>query len=113
MRCRSVGRGMDTPDNAIGGVVRVPDELPTSVASETNASNGSLRVIDVMAAMKGSDSNLVETSSLDQTQDCILLLWRRDSIIVPSTKINWRSEKIRARLALRVSVAQVIFVDTG
>jgi len=66
-----------------------------------------------MAAMKGSDSNLVETSSLDQTQDRILLLWRRDSIIVPSAKINWRSEKIRAWLAPRISVAQVILIDTG
>jgi hypothetical protein len=66
-----------------------------------------------MTAMKGSDSNSVETSSLDQTQDSVLLVWRRDSIIVSSTKINWRPEKIRARLAPGVSVAQVVFVDTG
>jgi len=72
-----------------------------------------LRVIDVMTTMEGSYFNSVETSSLDQTQDRVLLLWRRHSIIVPSTKINWRPEKIRARLAPRVSVAQVIFVDTG
>jgi len=76
-------------------------------------SKGSLRVIDVMISMEGSDFNSVKTSSLDQTQDSILLLWRRDSIIVPSTKINWRSEKIRTRLAPGVSVAQVVFVDTG
>jgi hypothetical protein len=31
-----------------------------------------------MAAMEGSDSNAVETSSLDQTQDNVLLLWGRD-----------------------------------
>jgi hypothetical protein len=66
-----------------------------------------------MTAMEGSDSNSVETSSLDQTQDSVLLLWRRDSIIVPSTKINWRPEKIRTRLAPGVSVAQMVFVDTG
>ena len=47
--------------------------------------NRGLRIIDLMAAMEGSDSNSVETSSLDQTQDSVLLLWRRDSIIVPST----------------------------
>ena len=76
-------------------------------------SKGSLRVIDVMTAMEGSDFNSIKTSSLDQTQDSVLLLWRRHSIIVPSTKINWRSEKIRARLAPGVSVAQVVFIDTG
>jgi hypothetical protein len=66
-----------------------------------------------MATMEGSDSNSVETSSLDQTQDRVLLLWRRHSIVVPSTKINGRLEKICARLAPGVSVAQVVFVDTG
>src|SRR5258708_5996691 len=76
-------------------------------------SKGSLRVIDVMTAMEGSNSDSVETSSLDQTQDRVLLLWRRDSIVVPSTKINWRPEKICARLAPRVTIAQVVFVDTG
>src|SRR5262249_9887764 len=50
--------------------------------------------------------------SLHQTQGSVLLLCRRDSIIMPSTKINWCSEKIRARLAPGVSVAQVVFVDT-
>src|SRR5215470_595343 len=76
-------------------------------------SNGSLRVIDFMAAMERSDFKSVETSTLDQTQNSVLLLWRRHPIIVPSTKINWRSEKIRARLAPRVSVAEVVFIDTG
>jgi hypothetical protein len=66
-----------------------------------------------MAAMECSDFDSVETSTLDQTQNSVLLLWRCDPIIVPSTKINWRSEKIRAWLAPRVSVAEVVFIDTG
>ena len=67
-------------------------------------SKGSLRVVDVMIAMEGSNFDSVETSSLDQTQHSVLLLWRGHSIIVPGTNINWRSEKIRARLAPRVTV---------
>jgi hypothetical protein len=58
-----------------------------------------------MIAMEGSNFNSVKTSSLDQTQDSVLLLWRRHSIIVPSTKINWRPEKIHTRLAPGVSIA--------
>jgi hypothetical protein len=75
--------------------------------------NRGLRIIDLMAATEGSDFNAVETSSLDQTQDSVLLLWRRHSIIVPGTNVNWRIKKVCAGLTSRISVTKVVFIRAG
>src|SRR5882672_5523748 len=53
-----------------------------------------LRIIDLMAATKSPDSNPLKAGSLDRTHDGVLLLQGRDSILVPSTNVNWRIKKV-------------------
>ena len=66
-----------------------------------------------MSAAESSDSHSVEPGSLDRTGDVVLLFYRRNSIVVTGADVNWRAQKIRARLDPGVSIAQVVLVCTG
>src|SRR6266705_735768 len=63
--------------------------------------------------MESSDPHSIEAGSLDRTGDGVLLLYRRDSIIVSGADVNWRAQKICAGLDPPVSIAQVVFICTG
>ncbi len=63
--------------------------------------------------MESSDPHSIEAGSLDRTGDGVLLLYRRDSIIVSGANVNWRAQKICAGLNPPVSIAQVVFICTG
>src|SRR6266581_1752053 len=81
--------------------------------AEPSQSNRSLPVIHFVPAMESSDPHSIEAGSLDRTGDGVLLLYRRDSIIVSGADVNWRTKKIRAGLDTRVSIAQMVFVRTS
>src|SRR6266496_618320 len=72
-----------------------------------------LRTVDLMTATKSPDSNPLKACSLDHTHNGVLLLQRRDSVLVPGTKVDWRVKKVCAGLQSSISVTQVIFVRAG
>ena len=72
-----------------------------------------LRIIDLMAATKSPNSNPLKACSFDHTDDGVLLLQGRDSVLVPGTKVDWRIKEVCAGPQPRISVTQVVFVRAG
>src|SRR5436305_4952328 len=75
--------------------------------------DGSLRVVNFMAAVERADSNSGKAGPFDRADNIVLLLYGSDSIIAAGTDVDRRIKKSRARANFRVSIAQVIFVGAG
>src|SRR5262249_23737918 len=66
--------------------------------AEPTQSDRSLPIISLVPATKSPDSHSIETGSLDRTSDVVLLFYCRNSVILTGADVNWRAQKIRARL---------------
>ena len=85
----------------------------TGQFAEPAQRDGSLGIVDFVAAVKRADSNSLKSRSFDGACHVVLLLQSRDPVVAPAANVNRRREKILARPDTGIAHAQPVFVRTG